>query len=108
MIFDMLLANKPGASIHVSWLHFQRHSGSRYQRRALIAFVHPGILHTRADLDRIKTQVVASGVRTVKSGLREVQQKARYADALTASFRSPFENLIRNPQKSDRQERDRS
>jgi hypothetical protein len=60
-------------------------------------YVHPGILHTRADLDRIKTQV-AAGAEPWKSAYIQFS-KSPFADA-NYKLRGPFENLIRDPQKN--------
>jgi hypothetical protein len=60
-------------------------------------FVHPGILHTRADLDRIKSRIV-SGDEPWKSAYA-VFSRSPFARS-DYKLRGPFENLIRDPQKS--------
>jgi hypothetical protein len=60
-------------------------------------FVHPGILHSQADLDRIKSRV-AAGVEPWKSAYAAFS-RSPFAQS-DYKLRGPFENLIRDPQKS--------
>jgi hypothetical protein len=62
-----------------------------------VSFTHPGILHTKADLDRIKSQV-AIGNEPWKSAYIAFSQSP-FAQA-GYKLRGPFEYLIRDPQKS--------
>jgi len=62
-------------------------------------FVHPGLLHTRADLARIKAQL-AAGAQPWKGGLEKLQ-----ADGPSKSdwrVRGPFANVVRGGSESRR------
>ena len=61
------------------------------------AFVHPGLLHSRSDLDRMR-QKVAAGQEPWKSGF----EKLRQHDQSRADYklRGPFEVVVRDPRAS--------
>ncbi len=62
------------------------------------AFKHPGILHTRSDLDRMK-QMVRKGVEPWKSGFEKL--KADQQSAADWKLRGPFETVSRDPAKHE-------
>ncbi|HLX60025.1 MAG TPA: alginate lyase family protein [Planctomycetota bacterium] len=61
------------------------------------AFVHPGILHTRADLELIK-QELAAGEEPWKSGFERL--KTHPQSSATWKMRGPFESVTRDPRGS--------
>ncbi len=60
-------------------------------------FVHPGLLHSRADLQFIK-QKVAAGEEPWKSGFEKL--KINWQSLLDWKMRGPFELVVRDPQHS--------
>jgi hypothetical protein len=61
------------------------------------SFVHPGLLHSRADLNFIK-QKVAAGEEPWKSGFEKL--KINWQSQADWKLRGPFELVVRDPQNS--------
>ena len=61
------------------------------------AFVHPGLLHTKADLDRMKA-MVTRGVEPWKSGFERLQNQAQSQSDWRV--RGPFRSVSRGPRES--------
>ena len=61
------------------------------------AFVHPGLLHAQADLERMKA-MVSQGVEPWKSGFERLQSHPQsHADW---RLRGPFRSVVRDPKES--------